>query len=89
LYIVPAQAAGTWRLADGSWLTLEQHFQKIYGTFQIENLAVPIENGRLRGYDISFTVNQVRYTGRISGNTIQGTAKGRSERNWSAALVRE
>jgi SAM-dependent methyltransferase len=89
LYVVPAHVAGPWRLADGAWLMLEQHFQKIYGTFQIENVAVPIENGRLRGYEISFTVNQVEYSGRINGDTMTGIAKGRTTRDWRATLARE
>ena len=89
LYVVPAQAAGAWRLADGAWLTLEQHYQKVYGTYQIDNLAVPIENGRLRGEEISFTVNSVAYSGHISGNTMAGVAKGRITRDWSATLSRE
>jgi SAM-dependent methyltransferase len=89
LYVVPAQAAGAWRLADGTWLTLDQHFQKVYGTFQIDSVAVPIENGRLRGYEISFTVNQVEYSGHINGDTMTGVAKGRITRDWRATLVRE
>jgi hypothetical protein len=89
LYIVPAQVAGTWRLADGAWLTLEQSYQRIYGTYQIENVAVPIENGRLRGEEISFSVSHVTYTGRLNGNTITGIAKGRITQNWSATLSRD
>ena len=89
LYVVPAQVAGAWRLADGEWLMLEQHYQKIYGTYHIDNLAVSIENGKLRGEEITFTVNNVAYTGRIYGNTMAGIAKGRVTRNWSATLARE
>ena len=89
LYVVPAQVAGAWQLADGAWLTLEQHYQNVYGTYQIDNVAVPIDNGRLRGVEIAFTVNSVAYSGRISGNTMAGVAKGRITRNWSAALARE
>lgn len=88
LYVVPAQAAGMWRFADGEWLALEQRYQKVYGTFHIDNVSVPIENGRLRGEEIAFTVNSVAYTGRIRGNTMAGVAKGRTTRNWSATLAR-
>jgi SAM-dependent methyltransferase len=87
LYVVPAQAAGAWLMADGEWLTLEQQYQKLYGTYQIDNVAVPIENGRLRGEDISFTVNSVAYTGRISGGTMSGVASGRVTREWRATLM--
>ena len=87
LYVVPAQAAGAWQLADGEWLNLEQHYQKVFGTYQIDNVAVPIENGRLRGEEISFTVNSVVYTGRISGSAMTGVAKGRISREWRAELA--
>ena len=89
LYVVPAQVAGSWRLADGEWLLLEQHYQKIYGAYQIDNVAVSIENGRLRGEEISFTVNNVAYTGRINGHTMSGAAKGRVTREWHATLARD
>jgi len=89
LYVVPAQAAGSWQLAEGEWLTLEQNYQEVYGTYQIDNVAVPIEGGRLRGEDISFRVNNVAYTGRIQRNTMEGIAKGRVTRPWRATLARE
>ncbi len=89
LYVVPAQVTGAWWLADGAWLNLEQHYQKVYGTYQIDNVAVTIENGRLRGEEITFTVNNVAYTGHISGDTMSGVAKGRESRDWKAALVRD
>ena len=76
-------------MADGEWFTLEQQYQKIYGAYQIDTIAVPIENGRLRGEDISFTVNSVVYQGRIKGNTMAGVANGRVSRNWSATRAAE
>ncbi len=89
LYVVPSQVAGPWRLADGEWLVLEQHYQKIYGSYQIDNVAVAIENGRLRGEEITFTVNSIAYTGRVSGNSMAGVAKGRVTREWRATRARE
>ncbi len=91
LYVVPARVAGTWRLADGTWLMLEQEYQKVYGSYQIDNLAVPIQEGRLRGYEISFKINNLQYTGRLSGDTMQGVAQGRTpgtNAQWSATLAR-
>ena len=89
LYVVPAQVAGAWRLPHGEWLMLEQSYQKLYGTYQIDTVVVPIENGRLRGEEIRFSVNNVSYTGRLSGSTMAGVAKGRETRNWSATLARD
>jgi SAM-dependent methyltransferase len=89
LYVVPAQVAGTWRLADGAWLHLEQRYQTFYGSYQIDNVAVAVENGRLQGEAIRFTVNNVEYSGRISGIAMTGVAKGRVTREWRATQVRE
>jgi SAM-dependent methyltransferase len=89
LYVVPAQVAGAWQLADGAWLMLEQHYQKLYGTYQIDNVAVPIDNGRLRGEEITFSVNNVVYRGRVSGDMMAGVASGRITREWRATLTRE
>jgi hypothetical protein len=83
LYVVPAQVAGTWRLGDDEWLTLEQSYQKIYGTYQIGGVAVAVE-GRLVGEEVRFAVNQVAYVGRVSGNAMMGTARGRVAREWRA-----
>lgn len=83
LYVVPAQVAGTWQLGEDEWLTLEQRYQKVYGTYQIAGVAVPVE-GRLLGEEIRFAVNQVAYVGRVSGDRMTGTAAGRVTREWRA-----
>jgi SAM-dependent methyltransferase len=88
LYVVPAQAAGMWRLGEDEWLTLEQSYQKLSGTYQIGGVAVPIE-GRLSGEEVRFAVNQVAFVGRVSGNVMTGTATGRVVREWRATLVRD
>lgn len=89
LYVVPAQVAGAWQMAEGEWLMLEQHYQKIYGTYQIDNVAVPIANGRLRGDEITFTVNAVVYSGRINDLGMRGEATGRTTQAWRAVRVSE
>ena len=88
LYIVPAKVAGTWRLPQAA-LTLEQDFQKVSGTFETSGIRVAIENGLLRGNEIRFTVNAVEYSGRVSGDTIEGVAKGRTTSAWTAKRSRE
>jgi hypothetical protein len=42
---------------------------------------VPITNGRLRGEQIMFAAGGTTYTGRVNGNTIQGTQNGTA---WTA-----
>ena len=83
LYIVPAKVAGNWRLSDGT-LALEQKVQQITGTLTLGGVARPIENGRVTGEQISFTVGGVQYTGRLKGDTIAGTVKSNVPGNWTA-----
>ena len=87
LYIVPARAAGTWRLAQGE-LTLEQNFQLLSGTLSSGGTRAPIANGRLRGDRIGFSVGGVEYAGRVNGYTMAGDVKGGASRTWSAIRTR-
>jgi SAM-dependent methyltransferase len=84
LYVVPARVAGTWRMADGATLTLEQDYQKLSGTLQAYGIELPLEDARLSGAEIRFTANRVRYEGRVTGGRMEGAAAGRAERAWSA-----
>jgi SAM-dependent methyltransferase len=87
LYVVPAPVAGTWQLGRDECLTLEQHYQHISGMYEISGVAVPIDNGRLSGNDVRFTINSVEYTGRVAGNAMSGTVSGRVSRAWRATRV--
>jgi SAM-dependent methyltransferase len=84
LYVVPARVAGAWRLDDGATLTLEQHYQKLTGTLENHGIDFQIENGRLDGEIIRFTVNRVHYQGRVSGEGMTGSAAGRTTHAWTA-----
>jgi len=83
MWIVPAKAEGTWRMAQGE-LALKQSFQMVAGTLKSGGNTVTITNGRLRGDHIGFTAGGTQYSGRVNGNTIEGTLKGGSSGNWSA-----
>jgi SAM-dependent methyltransferase len=87
LYIVPAQAAGVWRLPDGD-LFLNQEYQYVWGSYEQNGISLQVEDGRLNGDEITFTVNKVEYTGRVKADAIEGTAKGRETRAWRATLVK-
>ncbi len=67
LWIVPAKAAGTWRLGSDT-LLLTQKYQMLEGTLG----AAPISAGRLTGAEIAFTVDGRAYKGRVAGDTITG-----------------
>jgi precorrin-6B methylase 2 len=69
LNVVPANAAGTWRLGTND-LTLTQQFQTVSGTLG----STPIAGGRLNGEQISFKAGETQYTGKVSGDRMEGTA---------------
>ncbi|MEK6591810.1 MAG: class I SAM-dependent methyltransferase [Pseudomonadota bacterium] len=87
LYVVPAKAAGTWRLPQGV-LTLEQNFQMLHGTLSTGGgINMPIANGRLKGGRITFTVDGAEYSGRVMGDTMKGAVKGGAATAWTASRV--
>jgi Methyltransferase domain len=73
LWIVPAKVAGTWQSAAGEF-TLTQEFQVVGGTLKTGDKLSPV-SGRLRGDAITLTAGGIEYSGRVSGNSISGTAK--------------
>lgn len=81
LYFVPAKAEGRWRLGDAA-LDIEQKINMLSGTFSARGSTVPVE-GRIRGFEVSFTVNGERYTGRLEGDTLRGT-RGAAQEPWTA-----
>ena len=85
LWIVPAKVAGNWKLAHGD-LTLTQQYQTIAGNLRMEDRTLAISNGKLEGERISFSVGGVQYSGRVSGDAMDGTmAAGATRSPWSAA----
>ena len=82
LYLVPASVAGRWQLANGV-LDLEQKLDKLSGSFASGGNTVPIGNGRIKGLDISFTINGETYAGRVDGERMSGS-KADAAQPWSA-----
>jgi SAM-dependent methyltransferase len=69
LYVVPAKVEGTWQAPQGA-LTLKQAVQTITGTLG----ADAIENGRMRGDHLTFSVRGVQYSARVKGSSMTGTS---------------
>lgn len=100
LWIVPAQVEGTWRWsAQGGGpreyeLALRQQYQKVEGLVRLDGKMGQLRDIKLSGDQISFVVHEVagtsgtlrrEFTGRVNGNTLQGTVKSPSgESKWSA-----
>ena len=80
LWIVPAKVAGTWKSANGS-LVLQQDYQNVSGTLN----GMAINNGKLQGDQIRFTVGTAEYTGKVAGNRIEGSVRsGGPAESWTA-----
>lgn len=73
-WIVPAKVEGKWTLDGAQKMTLElsQQYQMVGGKAEIDGKSVNVTGGRLRGTDITFTVDGRTYAGRVNGNVIEG-----------------
>jgi len=86
LYYVPAKVEGSWQLggAGKGTLKIEQTFQMFKGELDAGGKAVPVTDGKLKGEEITFTVDGTKYTGRVDGNTMKGEIEGKGG-SWSAS----
>lgn len=84
LWIVPAKVDGNWRIEGAGDLALKQNFQKLDGSVG----GKPITSATLRGDAISFTSDGREYSGRVSGDRMEGTVKGSTSGKWSATRVK-
>jgi len=101
LWIVPARAAGRWQVRAGNEvyeITLKQEFQMLSGTVAIGGRAAKLRYATLRGDEIGFGIGVPgkpaeafhRFTGRISGDRIEGSvdfADGLKQVRFSASRV--
>ncbi len=91
LWIVPAKVEGNWKFDNGT-LELKQKFQDIDGVFRNnEGMSWRVTGSNLRGDQISFSIGNASYSGRVSGSSMQGTMRARPDAApapWSASLVK-
>lgn len=85
MWIIPAKVEGEWNLG-GDILTINQEFQMVYGKLTAGTRSYNIKDGRLRGAEITFKVNDKLYNGKVlSDKKMEGTVKDSTgERRWSA-----
>ena len=104
LWIVPANAAGTWKwraagasAAADSEIVISQTFQVLEGTVSADGRPGRLEEGRVRGDEIRFILTagaggkalRQEFSGRISGDTIIGKVRdGNGEHDWNATRTR-
>ncbi len=80
MWIVPAKVDGHWRVEGVGDLALKQTFQKLDGTLG----GKAITNAHLRGDAITFSADGRDYSGRVSGDHMEGSVKGGTAGKWSA-----
>jgi SAM-dependent methyltransferase len=68
LYLVPAKVDGVWQTPAGT-LRLKQEAQTITGTLGSQ----AIQNGRIRGDQLTFSVGAEKHAVRVQGSTMTGT----------------
>ncbi|HTO48765.1 MAG TPA: class I SAM-dependent methyltransferase, partial [Burkholderiales bacterium] len=95
-WIVPAKVQGNWRVQSGSdgWdLALEQKYQMLEGSVKFGAINAGLRDTRLQGDKIAFAFVDAagvkrEFTGRVNGNTMEGTVKPDNngpESRWTAA----
>jgi len=84
LWIVPAKVDGNWRIEGGSEVALKQTFQKLEGTAG----GKAISNASVRGDTVAFSVDGRDYSGKVSGDRIEGSVKGSMSGKWSATRAK-
>ena len=82
LWIVPAKVGGAWQMGKNE-LALTQEFQMLTGTLKSASGSAPISAAKMNGEYISFTAAGKIYTGRVTGNRIDGTVSDGTK--WQAA----
>lgn len=85
LWIVPAKVDGDWTIESGGKagvLSLKQQFQTFTGTVGTGGTAAAVTGGRLNGDELTFTAGGTKYTGKVSGDMIEG--KTGSGASWKA-----
>jgi precorrin-6B methylase 2 len=100
-WVVPANASGKWAWTEGKgrsrvrWeMELKQVFQEFSGQISRNGRLFPLRDGKIKGDEIRFSLDgdpadkpsTLVFTGRIRGNTIEGTiAAETARRAWKAA----
>ena len=86
-WLLPADVSGEWTLSVGGQkheLTLEQRFQELTGTATVEGGRAQVEEARVKGDSVFFTLRDARFAGEVTGGGAKGTTTGSETREWTA-----
>jgi hypothetical protein len=88
LWIVPAKVEGVWKSGNDE-IKFAQEYQMVQGSVNSGGKLANVQSGRLRGDEINFTAGDARYTGKVSGNRIEGTVTaGGKTAPWNATRAK-
>ncbi|MEW5865113.1 MAG: methyltransferase domain-containing protein [Pseudomonadota bacterium] len=101
LYVVPAKLAPSWTATlpaalsrEPVRLSLRQQITRVSGTARVGGREAAIEEGKLRGEQLSFRLlaagRNYEFTGTVKGDLIEGTVNGPGLKGaaWSAAAAK-
>jgi hypothetical protein len=87
LWIIPAKVEGRWNVQRGErqfTVELKQKYQDFTGTAQVNGKSVPVQNGKLRGKEITFDLQvdgqHGTFRGEVDGDTITGSGGWQAKR---------
>ncbi len=87
MWIIPSKVAGTWQFSGGK-MTLTQKYQMVSGSVEAGGGSQAV-GGKLRGDQIAFKAGNAEYSGRVTGNSIEGTVKtGATSGKWVATRAK-
>jgi protein-L-isoaspartate O-methyltransferase len=87
LWIVPAEVRGIWE-ASGTRIRIHQNFQEIEVEGRLVGRDIASSRASLRGRELLWEANGLRFQGRLQGELITGELAGRDRRQ-SLVLTRE
>jgi protein-L-isoaspartate O-methyltransferase len=72
LWVVPAQARGTWTAPGGWQLRIQQNFQQVEVEASLAGKPMAVDQARLEGTRLSFAGPGLAFRGRVEGGRLSG-----------------
>ncbi|WP_150299710.1 SAM-dependent methyltransferase [Pseudomonas profundi] len=91
MWTVPASVAGKWQLttAEGieALILIEQSYQRVVGSAEIEGEPVMLSDPRLHGNEIRFSIDSRQYIGKVEGDNIVPVDEANGTAGWNAQRI--
>ncbi|WP_150302975.1 SAM-dependent methyltransferase [Pseudomonas saliphila] len=91
MWTVPATVGGKWQLttADGTeaLILIEQSYQRVVGSAEIEGEPMMLAEPRLNGNEIRFSIDAQQFVGRVEGDQIVPAEGANETAGWNAQRI--